>query len=107
LKALPETQQTPLTVIWDGAPIHRGEAVKTFLRTENHGAIQWERLPAYRPELNADEQVWAYVKEQTLKNLCCTTIEELTSHVVTAFERLKEQPDLIRSFFHHPEVGFY
>ena len=107
LSALREAQQTRLTVIWDGAPIHRGEAVKNFLRTENHGAIQLARLPAYSPELNADEQVWAYIKEQALKNLCCTTIDELTTHVVAAFERLKQQPELIRSFFHHPEVGFY
>lgn len=56
-------QQTMLTLIWDGAPIHRGAAVKTFLRTENQRAIQLERLPADSPELNADEQVWAYVKE--------------------------------------------
>jgi len=42
-------------------PIHRGEAVNTFLRTTNHGIIQLEQLPAYRPELNADEQVWSYI----------------------------------------------
>lgn len=107
LKQIREAQQTRLTMIWDGAPIHRGEAVKTFLRTENQGAIQLERFPAYSPELNADEQVWAYVKEHELKNLCCKTLDELEAHVVTAFERLKQQPDLIRRFFAHPEVGFY
>jgi transposase len=107
LNQVRETQPTPLTVIWDGASIHRGEAVKTFLRIENQGAIQLERLPAYSPELNADEQVWAYVKEHELNNLCCKTLDELKMHVVAAFERLKQQPDLIRSFFNHPDVGFY
>ena len=98
---------TTLTMIWDGASIHRGEAVNTFLRMENHGVIQLEQLPAYSPELNADEQVWAYVKEHELSNLCCKTCDELKPHVVAAFERLKQQPDLIRSFFKHPQVGFY
>jgi len=42
-----------------------------------------------------------------LQNLCCKTCDELKPHVVAAFERLKQQPDLIRSFFEHPQVGFY
>lgn len=107
LKQVREAQQTLLTLIWDGASIHRGETVKTFLRTENQGGIQLERLPAYSPELNADEQVWAYVKEHELKNVCCKTLRELRTHVVAAFERLKQRPERIRSFFNHPDVGFY
>lgn len=102
-----ETFSTKLTIIWDGAAIHRGDAVKTFLRTDNQGAIQLERLPAYSPQLNPDEQVWAYLKEQELKNLCCKTLDELKIHVAAAFERLTQQPDLIRSFFTHSQVGFY
>ncbi|WP_425276938.1 transposase [Spirosoma oryzicola] len=35
-----------LLVIWDGAAIHRSEAVKTFLRNRP-GRIHLERLPAY------------------------------------------------------------
>jgi transposase len=107
LRQLRETYPTTLTMIWDGATIHRGEAVTTFLQTENHGILQLEQLPAYSPELNADEQVWAYIKEHELSNLCCKTCDELKPHVVAAFERLKQQPDLIRSFFKHPQVGFY
>lgn len=99
LRHLREAYPTTLTMIWDGAQIHRGEAVKTFLQAENHGVIQLEQLPADSPELNADEQVWAYVKEQELSNLCCNTREELKTHLVAAFERLQQQPDLIRSFF--------
>jgi len=107
LRQVRETYPTTVTLIWDGASIHRGEAVKTFLQAENHGVIQLEQLPAYRPELNADEQVWASVKEHELQNLCCKTCDELKPHVVAALERLKQQPELIRSFFKHPQVGFY
>ena len=107
LRQIREMYPTTLTVIWDGASIHRGESVNTFLRTEHHGVIQLEQLPAYSPELNADEQVWAYIKEHELQHLCCKTCDELTPHVVAAFERLKQRPDVIRSFFKHPQVGFY
>lgn len=107
LRHVRESYPTTLTMIWDGASIHRGEAVKTFLQAENHGVIQLEQLPAYSPELNADEQVWAYVKEHELQNVCCKTCDELKPHVVAAFERLKQRPELIRSFFKHPQVGFY
>lgn len=107
LQHIQETSPTPLTMIGDGAAIHRGDAVSTFLQMENHGAIQLEQLPAYSPELNADEQVWAYVKEHELATLCCKTCDELKPRVIAAFERLKQQPALIRSFFRHPQVGFY
>ena len=107
LKELRATCASPLTLIWDGAPIHRGEAVKAFLRTENQAGIQLERLPAYSPALNADEYVWAYVKEHLLKNVCCKTLQELQEHVVAAFERLKRSPAVVQRFFHHPEVSFY
>ena len=107
LNALRATCASPLTLIWDGASIHRGDAVKTFLRTENQAAIQLERLPAYSPALNADEYVWAYVKEHLLKNVCCKTLQELRQRVIAAFERLKQQPVLIQRFFYHPDVSFY
>jgi len=76
LRQVREFYPTTLTLIWDGAPLHRGEAVNTFLRPENHGLIQLEQLPAYSPELNADEQVWASVKEHELSNLCGKTCDE-------------------------------
>lgn len=35
-----------LVIIWDGASIHRSEAVKAFL-SERPGRVHLERLPAY------------------------------------------------------------
>jgi len=107
LRQVRETSPSTLTMIWDGASIHRGAVVKTFLQTDNHGIIRLEQLPAYSPELNADEQVWASIEEHELSNLCCKTCDELKPHIIAAFERLKHQPELIRSFFRHPQVGFY
>ena len=40
-----------LLVIWDGSPIHRGQAVKDFLASGVASRLQPERLPGYAPEL--------------------------------------------------------
>lgn len=41
-----------LLVIWDGAPIHRAQPLKDFLRTPTGRRVHLEVLPAYAPELN-------------------------------------------------------
>ncbi|MFD2569225.1 transposase [Spirosoma soli] len=42
-----------LLIVWDGAPIHRGEAVKAFL-SERPGRVHLECLPAYSPDRTAE-----------------------------------------------------
>ena len=46
----------PLSVIWDNAPAHRGEAVREYLGTPSLG-LRLVKLPAYSPDFNADEAV--------------------------------------------------
>ena len=49
-----------LLVIWDGTPTHRLRKVSTFIASTN-GGIAVERLPAYAPELNPVEYMWAHL----------------------------------------------
>src|SRR5207237_9519129 len=44
-----------LLVIWDGAPIHRGQPVKDFLAQGGARRIRLEQFPGYAPDLNPDE----------------------------------------------------
>src|SRR3954465_4425951 len=60
-----------LLIIWDGAPIHRSQAIKTFLAAGAAERIWLERLPGYAPDLNPDEGIWHYLKHVELKNVCC------------------------------------
>ena len=46
-----------LLVIWDGAAIHRCQAVKDFLARGGAKCLHLERLPGYAPELNPQEGV--------------------------------------------------
>ena len=47
-----------LLVIWDGAPIHRGQPVKDFLRAGAAKRGHLERLLGYAPQLNPAEGLW-------------------------------------------------
>ena len=62
----------PLTVIWDNAPAHRGEAVREYLRTAGSG-LRLVNLPGYSPDFNADEAIWNWVREEATGNLCLGT----------------------------------
>jgi hypothetical protein len=44
-----------LLLIWDGSPIHRGQAVKDFLKRGAAKRLHLEQLPGYAPDLNPDE----------------------------------------------------
>ena len=94
-----------LLVIWDGASIHRREAVKAFLR-ERPGRVHLERLPGYSPELNPTELVWNQLK-QRLKNQVFLTLDELTVAVLEQTTLLEKDRKLIQVFFHKKEVAFF
>ncbi len=72
LNRLWQRQSGPLEVIWDKAPVHRGEAVREHLRTPGLG-LRLVNLPGYSPDLNADEAVWGWAREEATGNLCLGT----------------------------------
>lgn len=49
-------------LLWDGSPIHRGQAVKDFLRAGAAKRLRLEQLPGYAPDLNPDEGIWNYLE---------------------------------------------
>lgn len=93
-----------MLVIWDGAAIHRSEAVKVFLR-ERPGRIHLERLPAYSPQLNPVELVWSYLKGR-LKNKAFMNLEELTAALLGEVKLLEANPKLVKAFFNKKEIAF-
>ena len=57
----------PLSVIWDNAPAHRGEAVREYLGTTSL-ELRLVNLPAYSPDFNADEAVWGWARQEATGN---------------------------------------
>ena len=58
----------PLLIVWDGLAAHRSQLVRDYV-TGLEGRIHLERLPAYAPELNPVEYVWAHLKQHELPNV--------------------------------------
>jgi transposase len=97
LRAVLEQVVGHITVIWDGAPIHRSRVVKEFLRDGAAHRLHLEQLPGYAPDLNPDEGIWNYLKRVELGNVCCHDLAELTEQVRLAEQRLRDQPEIIRA----------
>jgi transposase len=85
-----------LTVVWDGAPIHRCHEVKDFLAAGAARRLQLERLPGYAPDLNPDEGVWNLLKRKELGNRCCPTLDDLRWELEGAIRRLQRKRHLLR-----------
>lgn len=86
-----------LLVIWDGAPIHRGQPIKEFLRNGAAKRLHLEQLPGYAPELNPAEGIWNYLKRVELANLCCHDLSELALALRRAKERLRHKRTVIQA----------
>jgi transposase len=88
-----------LLVIWDGSPIHRRAIVTEFV-AGTRGKIWVEALPGYAPDLNPwDEGGWHHLKDVQLANVVCHDLEELHEQFHLAVARLRQKPQLVRSFF--------
>jgi transposase len=90
-----------LLVLWDGAPIHRGQPIKDFLAAGAAARIHLERLPGYAPELNPDEGIWQYLKRVELKNLVCHDLDELRYELRLATARLRHKRHIINGCIRH------
>lgn len=88
-----------LLIIWDGAPIHRSQTIKTFLSQGASERIRLERLPGYAPDLNPDEGIWHYLKHVELRNICCSDLTHLGAKLSAAAQRLSAKPSVITACF--------
>jgi transposase len=90
-----------LLVLWDGAPIHRGQAVKDFLAAGGAQRVRLEQLPGYAPELNGDAGVWNQLKRVELRNVCCPDLPHLRQHLRSATARLRRKRQVLQAYARH------
>jgi hypothetical protein len=68
--------------------------------SETRGKVRLEALPGYAPDLNPwDEGGWHHLKDVEMRNLTCRDLEELLQEFHLAVGRLRQKPELVRSFF--------
>lgn len=72
LRQLRAAHPEPLIVIWDNGPAHGGDAIRDYLATPGL-ALRLVRLPAYSPDFNPDEAIWAWAREEVTANTCLGT----------------------------------
>lgn len=88
-----------MVIMWDGSPIHRSQVIKEFLAKGAAQRLHLERLPAYAPELNPDEGLWAQLKGVELRNVCCGHIPQLRCELRDAVKRVRRKPRIIQGCF--------
>jgi putative transposase len=86
----------PVILVWDNLNTHLSAAMRTF--TESHRDwLTVIQLPAYAPELNPAEGVWANMKNG-LGNLAARDVSELAAIVKHRLKRIQYRPALISGF---------
>jgi transposase len=87
-----------LLILWDGLPAHRSRLVQEYLRTLS-GKIVVTPLPAYAPELNPVEFIWAYLKHHELPNVCAKDLWHLGDGARRSLKRMRRRKTLIAAFW--------
>jgi putative transposase len=84
----------PVDLLWDRGPIHRRREVRAFLA--DHPRLDVHYFPAYAPELNPAEYVWAQADHE-LANGAPDDLRELRHRLDGATRRLRRSQPLLWS----------
>jgi transposase len=95
LQQLRAHHTAPLVVFWDNAPAHGGDPLRDYLTTPDL-RLRLVRLPAYSPDFNADEHIWAWVREEVTANTCFGTADKVRAHVDPFFVGLATRTDEVK-----------
>jgi transposase len=89
-----------VVLIWDGLSAHWSTKMRAFLDSQ-HDWLTVERLPAYAPELNPVEGLWANLKDLELANLPTTTLAEVADATEHGIQRVCNSDSLVVGFLAH------
>jgi transposase len=93
-----------LLIIWDGLGTHKSRLVRRWLEAQQ-GKVQIEFLPPYAPELNPVEQIWNYLKNREIPNLCAADLAEVGDMARRRLKSMQRRPSLIHSFWRQTELA--
>ncbi|HAZ08597.1 MAG TPA: IS630 family transposase [Elusimicrobia bacterium] len=103
LKSFMRGRKRPVFLVVDGHPSHRAKMIAAYVK-ERKGRLELHFLPGYAPELNPDEFVWNYVKNEGVSKKPLKRNESLRRRVESDLAGIKRRPALVRSFFGAPSV---
>jgi hypothetical protein len=81
-------------LVWDGLPSHRSRRMSEYLQMQQKW-LSVVRLPAYAPELNPVESIWANISGQEFANRCADDLAPMVKGVRDGFSRIHSQSELL------------
>ncbi|WP_439328924.1 IS630 family transposase [Cephaloticoccus primus] len=105
LRKMMEGAKRPVHLVLDNLPAHKTAAARSYV-DELQGKLTLHFLPGYAPDLGPDELVWSYAKRTGLARSPLRTGQKLAERVHTQLTQIKANPNLVRSFFNHPNVSY-
>ncbi len=89
-----------VVLLRDRLPAHRSKTVAQFLHSQRRW-LSVEYLPAYAPELNPVELVWAYLSATDLANYGAEGLDDLARTVKRGIQRLRRKHNSGNQFLRH------
>jgi putative transposase len=96
LKKLLHSIKGSIVWVWDNHPMHSRQLVKAFIA--QHPRLHVYHFPAYAPELNPVEGIWAQAKEYTAGS-APHHMHALHRNVSAAVKRTADSPRRLRACF--------
>jgi len=90
----------PVVVVWDRLGAHRSNVTMTHVTAQAHW-LRVEYFPAYAPELNPLEYLWATFKGKDVANYPADSIAELDDHLRRSVRRVRRRTDMGLNFIKH------
>jgi hypothetical protein len=89
-----------VVLLWDGLSAHWSHKMRAHLDAQRHW-LTVERLPAYAPELNPAEYLWANLKGRELANCTSDTVAEVADQAQEGIQRVCDSDSLTIGFLAH------
>jgi hypothetical protein len=89
-----------VVLLWDGLSAHWSYKMRAHL-DQQRDWLTVERLPAYAPELNPAEYLWANLKGVELTNFAGDTVAEVADQAHQGIQRVCASDSLVVGFLAH------
>jgi DDE superfamily endonuclease len=89
-----------VVLLWDGLSSHWSYRMRAHLAAQQ-GWLTVERLPAYAPDLNPVEFLWASLKGRELANFTGDTVAEVADQAQQGIQRVCGSDSLVAGFLAH------
>jgi len=92
-------------LVLDGHPAHKAKVVQRYVASLD-GRLELHPLPTYAPDLNPDEFVWGYMKNNGVSKKPLKKGESLRKRVEEDLIKIQFNRPLVRSFFGAKSVAY-